>query len=166
MAGKTIIIETIIHYLQGLPKELITLIIATLPILELRGAIPVGISLNQSIPKTIILAIAGNLMPVIPLLLLMESVSEKLRQFKLWHRFFVWLFERTERRAQLVERYGAIGLIFFVAIPLPVTGAWTGCVAATLFKIKFKYAFAAITIGVIIAAAIVVTLTLLGKQLL
>ncbi len=159
-------VESIIHYLQGLPKELIILIIAALPISELRGAIPVGLSLNQPLFKTIILAISGNLIPVIPLLFLLEPVSKKLRQFKLWHRFFEWLFERTQRRAQLVERYGAIGLIFFVAIPLPITGAWTGCVAATLFKIRFRYAFAAITIGVIIAAAIVTTLTLLGKQLL
>ncbi len=165
MAGATII-ESIIHYLQGLPKELITLILAILPISELRGAIPAGISLNQALPKTIILSIAGNLIPVIPLLLLLGPVSEKLRQFKLWHRFFVWLFERTQKRAQLVEKYGAIGLIFFVAIPLPITGAWTGCIAATLFKIRFKYALGAIAAGVVIAAAIVTALTLLGKQLL
>ncbi len=165
MAGKTLI-ESIIFYLQSLPKEVITIIIATLPIFELRGAIPVGVLLNISLSKTIILAIIGNLIPVIPLLILLKPVSEKLRQFRLWHRFFEWLFERTQKRARLIERYGALGLVFFVAIPLPITGAWTGCIAATLFKIRFKYAFPAITAGVLIAGIIVTAITLLGKQLL
>ena len=63
----------------------------------------------------------------------------------------------------LVEKYEALGLALFVAIPLPVTGAWTGCIAASLFKIRFRYAFPAICVGVFIAAIIVTLLTLVGK---
>ena len=153
-------INSIVNALSGLPKELITLIIASLPVAELRVAIPVAMAMGQPPLKTFILAIIGNLLPVPFLLFLFEPVSNKLRHFFLWRRFFDWLFERTRRKASLVEKYEALGLILFVAIPLPVTGAWTGCVAATLFKIRFRYAFPAIACGVFIAACIVTAITL------
>lgn len=153
----------IFEFLKGLPEELIVLIVAGLPISELRGAIPIGVVLGLPLARILFLSIIGNLIPVIPLLMFLEPVSSKLRQFRLWSRFFKWLFDRTEKRAKIVQRYEALGLILFVAIPLPVTGAWTGCVAASLFKIKFRYAFFAIACGVLIAAAIVTTLTLAGK---
>jgi uncharacterized membrane protein len=156
-------IEKLLELLSGLPKEAITVIIAALPISELRGAIPVAYCVMKlSLPKTLILAYIGNMIPVIPLLVLLEPVSERLRRFHIWRRFFDWLFERTRRKAEIVQRYEALGLILFVAIPLPVTGAWTGCIAASLFKIKFRYAFPAILIGVLIAGAVVTVLTLTG----
>lgn len=158
-------IEKIIALLNGLPKEVITVIIAALPVVELRLAIPVAYwALKLSWPKTLALAYIGNMLPVIPLLVLLEPVSERLRRFHIWRRFFDWLFERTKRKAEIVQRYEALGLILFVAIPLPVTGAWTGCVAASLFKIKFRYAFSAILIGVIIAGIVVTALTLMGIE--
>ncbi|HEX30369.1 TPA: ligand-binding protein SH3, partial [Candidatus Poribacteria bacterium] len=70
-----------------------------------------------------------------------------------------WLFARTRRRGKSVERYGAVGLSFFVAIPLPVTGAWTGCIAAFLFGIRFKYALPAVIAGVMMAGIVVSILT-------
>ncbi len=160
-------IESILAFLNGLPKEIITIIIAALPISELRGAIPVGhLALKMPIFKTLILAYTGNMLPVIPLLILLEPVSERLRRFHLLRKFFDWLFERTKKRAEMVERYEALGLILFVALPLPITGAWTGCVAASLFKIKFRYAFPAIFVGVLIAGIIVSVLTKIGYSFL
>jgi len=147
-------------------QELTVLITAALPVSELRGAIPLGMSMGLPLPKVLVLSIIGNLLPVIPLLLFLSPVSEKLRRFKLWHRFFEWLFKRTEKRADIVQRYEALGLMLFVAIPLPITGAWTGCAAATLFKIKFRYAFPAIIAGVLIASVIVTSLCLAGSELL
>jgi len=73
-----------------------------------------------------------------------------------------WLFERTRRRGKIINRYERIGLALFVAIPLPVTGAWTGSLAAVLFGLKFKHAFLSIFIGVLIAGMIVTCATLLG----
>jgi uncharacterized membrane protein len=137
-----------------------------LPISELRGAIPLALAMKQSLAKTLILAYAGNMLPVIPLLVLLEPLTNRLRHIPIWRRFFDWLFERTKRRAEVVQRYEAIGLILLVAIPLPVTGAWTGCVAASLFKIKFRYAFPAILIGVLIAGIVVTSLTLIGFKLI
>lgn len=156
-------IEKIIELLNGLPKEAITAIIAALPVVELRLAIPVAyMKFGIPISKILVFSYIGNMLPVIPLLILLEPVSERLRHFHVWRRFFDWLFERTKKRAEIVQRYEAIGLMLLVAIPLPATGAWTGCIAASLFKIKFRYAFPAILAGVIIAGIIVTSLTLMG----
>ena len=158
-------IEKILELLSALPKEVVTVIIAALPISELRGSIPVAyLVMEMPMAKAVLLSYLGNMLPVIPLLLLLEPISERLRHFHLWRRFFDWLFERTKKRAVVVERYEALGLILLVAIPLPATGAWTGCIAASLFKIKFKYAFPAILLGVIIAGIVVTILTLMGHS--
>ncbi|NQT21911.1 MAG: small multi-drug export protein [Candidatus Omnitrophica bacterium] len=159
-------VEHIISLLKGLSKESIVLILGALPISELRGAIPAAIAFGFTPLKAYCVAFIGNVLPIMPLLFLFEPVSNALRRFPLWKRFFDWLFERTKRKASLVERFEAIGLILFVAIPLPITGAWTGCIAATLFKIRFRYAFPAIVCGVAIAGLIVMLLTLAGKSLL
>ena len=134
--------------LRGLPPELTTFLIATLPVSELRGAIPVGIGAGGlSWPAAYLFAVLGNYLPV-PFLLL-------------WDRFFTWLFERTRRRGEVVQRYEALGLMLFVAIPLPITGAWTGCAAAFVFGIRHRLAFPAVLAGILISGA-VVTLATLG----
>lgn len=156
-------IETVVKGLSSLPEELTTLILAMMPVSELRGAIPFGLSRGLSLGKVLALAITGNLLPVIPILFFLEPVSGYLRKFRLFRKFFDWLFERTRRKADLVEKYEFIGLALFVAIPLPVTGAWTGCVAATLFKLRLRYAFFAIALGVCIAASIVTAVCFIGK---
>jgi uncharacterized membrane protein len=159
-------VQIILNYIFLLPKELAVLIIAAMPVLELRGAIPIGLSMGMEIKKVIFLSIIGNLLPIIPILFLLEPVSGFLRKFWPFNRFFDWLFKRTGKRAGLVERYEFLGLICFVAIPLPITGAWTGCVAATMLKIRFRYAFPAIAIGVCIASVIVLTVCLVGGGIL
>lgn len=156
-------VELLVDALKGVPKEAITLIIAALPVAELRGSIPVGLMLGLSPSKTFILSLIGNAIIVPPALLLLEPVSNALRRFPLWAKFFNWLFERTKTKGDLIQRYEALGLMLFVAIPLPITGAWTGCVAATLFKIKFRYAFPAILLGIITAGIIVLSVCLFGK---
>ncbi|MFH1868431.1 MAG: small multi-drug export protein [Candidatus Omnitrophota bacterium] len=156
-------IDPIIKGLSSLPKELTTFILAMLPISELRGSIPFGLSMGLSLKKVLAISIAGNLVPVVPMLFLLEPVSGYLRRFWLFKKFFDWLFERTKRKADLIRRYEVLGLMLFVAIPLPVTGAWTGCVAATLFKLRLRHAFFAISLGVCIAALIVTAVCFLGK---
>ena len=108
------------------------------------------------------LAIVGNLIPVPLILLFLNVVTRWLSKIDIIHRALDWLFERTRRRGRIIERYERIGLTLFVAIPLPVTGAWTGSLAAVLFGLKFKHAFLAICAGVLIAGAIVTCLSLLG----
>ena len=80
----------------------------------------------------------------------------------MFERFFNWLFERARRRGRMIEKYERIGLALFVAVPLPVTGAWTGSLVAVLLGLRVKTAFISIAIGVFIAGIIVTTLSLLG----
>lgn len=136
--------------------------IGAFPVLELRWAIPQALFWKMSMAKAFWLAVIGNIIPVAPVLFLLEPVSNKLRRFKPWSRFFDWFSERTKKKAGLVQKYEALGLALFVAVPLPGTGAWAGCLAASLFKIKFRYAFIAIVAGVIGAGLIVATLLTLG----
>ncbi len=147
----------------GFSKELVVLIISALPIFELRGALPVAITVFHfpwyyALP----LAIIGNLLPVPLILLFLDAISRFLSKVGFFDRFLQWLFEHTRKRGRVVERYERIGLALFVAIPLPVTGAWTGSLAAVLFGLKFKHAFLSIFIGVFIAGIIVTCATVLG----
>ncbi len=159
-------IETIVGFFKDLPAEIITIVISALPVSELRGAIPYAyFRLDMPLYKIFLFSYIGNMLPVIPLLVLLKPVSERLRHFRIWHRFFEWLFTRTRQRADIVQRYEALGLILLVAIPLPATGAWTGCIAASLFNIKFKYAFPAVACGVFIAACVVTLLVVMGGSL-
>ncbi len=139
----------------GLSDRWAVMVVAMLPVLELRGAIPWGAVRGVPGLERYLLAVAGNLIPVVPLLLGLGPVARRLRKFRLMARFFDWFFERTRRRAGIVERYEALGLVLFVAIPLPITGAWTGCAAASLFGIRLRYAAPAIALGVIIAGIVV-----------
>lgn len=160
------VLEAITNALVAFNKEVAVVALAAMPIAELRGAIPLAVSMGFSPLKAYMLAFIGNLIPVAPLLFLLQPVSDRLRHIPIFEKFFNWLFERTRKKAALVEKFEALGLILFVAIPLPVTGAWTGCVAATLFKIRFRYAFLAIMLGVALAGCIVMGVSLLGKNLL
>lgn len=149
-------------HLAGIPKELMVVMVGTLPIAELRGAIPLALSLGMPFSKAFWLSVLGNSVFIVPALFLFDPVSERLRRCRLWSRFFDWLFERTKRNADSVQRYEALGLFLFVAIPLPMTGAWSGVVAASLFKIRFRYAFPAILAGVFTAGLIVLLFCALG----
>ena len=131
-------------------------LISALPISELRGAIPIALTVYQMpVVQAYLFAILGNIIPVIFLLLYLGHFSDFLRKWKCFDLFFTWLFKRTQRHEDRYEKYGALFLLFFVAVPLPITGAWTGCAAAFVFGIRFKYAFPTITSGVMIAGLIV-----------
>jgi len=156
------ILNIVINWLKDIPRDYIVMIVAALPISELRGAIPLGLSFGMSIPKVFWLSILGNISFIAPALFLFEPISTRLRKFKLWSRFFDWFFERTRKNADTIQKYEALGLAIFVAIPLPMTGAWSGVVAASLFKIRFRYAFISIVAGVIGAGLIVLALCVLG----
>lgn len=142
--------------MAAFPKEAAVFITAMLPVLELRGGIPLGlIYYDMGIIKTYLIAVAGNFVIVPPLLYLLEPVSNYLRRNRVFDRFFTWLFARTRRRGKLVEKYEAIGLTLFVAIPLPVTGAWTGAIAAHIFGVRRRYAMICILFGIMIAGVVV-----------
>lgn len=145
---------------MDLSPEVLVVMTAAMPISELRGAIPLGLGLNLPFWRTVSLALVGNLLPVVPLLYLFSPLHLLAQKFLLTRKFFNWLDMRTRRKAGLVEKYEALGLILFVAIPLPMTGAYTGCVAASIFGINKKLAFLSVLAGVCIAACIVSVLSI------
>ena len=157
-------IDSLVALLESVPHPVATVLIAAMPVAELRGAIPIAIGIYGMDPlRAYALAVIGNMLPVVPLLLFLESVSDYLRRWVFWDVFFNWLFTRTYHRHNTgFERYGTIALLLFVAIPLPVTGAWTGCAAAFVFGIRFRHALAAILGGVMLAGVIVTAATLAG----
>ncbi len=155
-------VDLLLRHLNGLPEDYLIVLIGALPIAELRGAIPLALSLGMPLAKAFWLSVIGNSIIVAPALFLFEPLTGYLRKFKIWSRFFDWVFERTKKNSGVVQKYEALGLALFVAIPLPVTGAWSGVIAASLFKIRFRYAFLGIISGIICAGLIVSALCVLG----
>jgi len=155
------VIENVVEMMSGMPEEAVAFLVSAMPIAELRGGIPVALSLGLEWRTALLVCAAGNFVPIIPILYLMGPLEGLLRRWPPMDRFLTRLFARTRRRSGLVERYEALGLIAFVAIPLPVTGAWTGALAAHLFGVRPRYAIPAIICGILLAG-IVVTLATQG----
>ena len=160
---------TIAALISWVPDWAATVIIAMMPFSELRGAIPLALAppgmggYGMAVPEAYFLAVIGNMIPVIPLLLFLGPVSDFLRRWKMLDIFFNWLFTRTQHNHNArFEKYGTLALTLFVAVPLPVTGAWTGCAAAFVFGIEFRHALLAIFMGVLISGIVVSALTLAG----
>lgn len=148
----------------GFSPEAIILFLSALPVTELRASIPIGILiLKQSVKTTVFFSVLGNILPIPLIYFLLNPISKRLSNTKYMHKFFEWLFKRARAHANIVEKYEAIGLMLFVAVPLPGTGAWTGAIIASLLRMRFIPAFVAVALGVIIAAVIVTALTLISK---
>ncbi|MGQ9708601.1 MAG: COG2426 family protein [bacterium] len=148
--------------MRGLSPQLIVFIVAMVPIVELRGAVPIGNNLfNLPLWQTLILSIAGNILPILLLLLFLERLVDWLGQIGLFKSFFGWLFKRARSKSGLIARFEFWGLVIFVGIPLPMTGAWTGSVAAVLMGMSYWRALLGIFSGVLVAAVIVTSLALL-----
>jgi len=143
-------------------KEILTFFISMLPISELRGALPFALSQGISPLKAYFISVAGNILPVLPLLLLLRKLSIFAQRYEIGAKFFAWTTKRAKKREDLARKYGWAGLILLVAIPLPITGAWTGTLVSFLLSMEIKYAFIAICIGVSLAGIIVLGLSLGG----
>lgn len=137
-------------------KELIIFIISMIPILELRGGLLAASPALLDIPilKAIPICILGNLLPIPFILLLIEQVLIWMEQIPGLGRIALWLRQKADKNKGQVERYGFWGLVLFVGIPLPGTGAWTGSLVAALLHMRFRKAFAAILLGIAIATII------------
>ena len=142
--------------------ELTTVAFAASPFFELRGAIPFAIFvLGLPAWKAYLLGILGSSLPVLPLLFFWNFFYEKtIHRFYQLNRFFNWLFERTRvKHANHFALWHDLALLVFVAIPLPLTGAWSGTVAAFVFGIPMKQAALMIFLGNVISGLIVLLLS-------
>lgn len=148
---------------KHISPEGIVLIISMLPIIELRGAIPVGMFLFKfSWYKAALLSVAGNMLPIPFLLLFWFKFMDLIRSTRAGFKFTDWIYRRTKRKSKIIERYKSAGLTLFVGIPLPGTGAWTGAIAAEIFGLKFWKSLFCIFLGVLIAAVAVTLLCQMG----
>ncbi len=159
------LIEAVMSYAPSLPAA--TVILATLPILELRGALPVALLAPNpmSIWTAYPLAVLGNMLPIPFIIWFLEPATNFVRRWKIGDRFVEWLFARTRRKGKNIEKYEMWGLVMFVAIPLPVTGAWTGSMAGHLFGLKKHKTFIACLLGVCIAGVIMTLLSIFARGL-
>jgi len=133
-----------------------------LPWIEARYVIPYAVlELHWSWWQAFPLAVAGNMLPIPFILLFFGYVEKFLRRYKFWTKIMDWLFARTRKRANSkIIKYEYLGLLVFVALPLPFTGGWTGALIAYLFGLKFSKSLITIFIGVVIAALIMIIVTL------
>ena len=136
-----------------------TLFTAMLPVLEIRGAIPIGVAAGLDPWLAFVVGVVGNMLPIPILILVTRRVINWLKKHGVFVRFTGWLERKGAEKARTVQQYSFWGLFILVAIPLPGTGAWTGALVASLLDMRLKRALPAITMGVIAAGIIVLLLT-------
>lgn len=139
-----------------LKSFILTVLIAMIPVVELRGAIPIGLVHDLTFREAFLAGVIGNLIPVPFIIVFARKVFAWIR---MKHKRFNNIVDKLENKAKLkskiVYKYKVIGLILFVSIPLPGTGAWTGALIAAMLNMRVKYAFLSIALGVIIAGIII-----------
>lgn len=143
----------------GLQALWMTFLVGMTPVLELRGAIPLGVAAGLPPLTACAAAILGNIVPVPFIMLLVRRIFRWLRRTAFFGPKIDWLERRAHLKGRVVRKYRLPGLIILVAIPLPGTGAWTGALVAALLDIRMRHAVPAIFLGVAIAGAIVTVLT-------
>lgn len=160
------LVQSVIDALSGsFGKEAIVFIISMIPILELRGALLVaGPILGVPVARAIPLCVIGNIIPVPFILLLITPIFKWLKGTKTFKPMVTKLENKAMSKSDQIEKYEFWGLVLFVGIPLPGTGAWTGSLIAALLGIRFKKAFPAVVIGICMATVIMwfISYVLLG----
>jgi len=143
--------------LSQLPPSIKVFLISMFPVGELRAGIPLGISYGLSAPEAYFASVAGNIAPIAPILIFLGAVEENIiKKVGIFDNLFQKIVLRTrEKSRENIKKYGVVGLITFVAVPLPATGAWTGALVAHIFGLDKKLAFVCIALGVAIAGIIV-----------
>lgn len=145
--------------LNFLSIELTGLLTAAMPIIELRGAIPVGMSLGMSPVHATVISFIGSMIPAPFILFTIRPIFNHLKKTKLFKKLVHKLTDRSINKSGNIQKYGAWGLLVFVAIPLPGTGVWSGSLIASLLDMRFKWAFPAILVGNLIAGILIMMLS-------
>lgn len=143
-------------FLETVGKEWCIFFCSMIPIIELRGAVPMGWAFDLPWWQTYIIAVLGNMLPVPFILLFINSIIKWMSnsKIKFFNKFANWLLKKAEKNRAKIEKYAFWGVALFVAVPLPVTGAWTGSLVAAVIDMKFWKALLSALIGVMIAGAI------------
>lgn len=149
--------QAIFDWLLGAGREAAVFIISMVPLVELRGAVPLGTAIGMPWAQVLGIALVGNILPIPFLLLFAEKLLNWLETLRPFARFAAWYKNKLLAKTGRVTRYANIGLFLFVAIPVPGTGAWSGAAIAALLKMPLRKAFFSIALGVI-AAGLIMTI--------
>lgn len=156
--------DALIELFGPIGKEISLIFVSMVPLIELRGAIPLGINAYGMPPlEVFLLSVIANCVPIPFIIFLIKPIFRWMKRFKYFGKIVTKLEELADRKAGKVTayKYEMLGLFLFVGIPLPGTGAYSGALIAALLNMRVKYAFPAILLGVI-AAGILVTLISTG----
>lgn len=152
-----------IELLAGLDPALVVFLVAAWPVVELRGAIPLGIALGLTPAQALLLGICGSLLPVPFLLVGLRPMVSLLGRTHTGRRAVEWLRGRTHGSRSWTARTGLVGLILLVSVPLPSTGAWTGAIVASLLGFRIVPAMLAISAGTSVAGLLVLAIAIWGR---
>ena len=141
-------------------KFVFTLLVSMVPVVELRGGIPFGVAMGLSVPKAYLAAVIGNMLPVPFIIVYIRRIFQWMRKHMPKLNSMVDKLERkAHEKGRDILRYEYLGLLLFVAIPLPGTGAWTGSLAAAFLDLRLKHALPTVLAGVLIAGVLISILT-------
>ena len=148
-------------FLETVGRELCVLFCSMIPIIELRGAIPMGALLGLPWWQSYLLSLIGNMLPVPLILLFIKAVLKWMKnsKMKFFNKVGNWLQRKADKNHDRIAKYSFWGVCLFVAIPLPMTGAWTGSLVAAMIDMKFWKALLSCFIGVLIAGVVVTLIT-------
>ena len=143
-------------FLETVGREWCVFFCSMIPIIELRGAIPLGAALGLEWWQSYLISIAGNFLPVPFILLFINAILRWMAKSKVkfFNKVANWLYTKAEKNRSKIEKYAFWGVTLFVAIPLPATGAWTGSLVAAVFNMKFWKSLLCTLIGICIAGVI------------
>ena len=144
---------------QAVGKYILVFIISLMPILELRGGLIAAALLGLPPVPAYIISIIGNLIPIPLILWLLDYVFDFMKKHNILKKFVLFCERKGNEKKDKIEKLGFWGLVLFVGVPLPGTGAWTGCLIATILRMDKKKAFLAATLGVIMASIIVMLIS-------
>lgn len=155
--------DLIINLFSGFPKELATFLIALVPVTELRASIPLAIKVYHLTPFAAwFYSVAGTFFAMVLIVILLDPIAKFLSKYiSLFEKFFIWLFEHTRKRAgDKMEKYGEWAIFILAATPIPLLGGLTGALAAFVFGVPLKKSLPLLLVGTMVAAGIVVFVTL------
>lgn len=150
-------LENLTRLMAAISLEIMVILTAAMPVVELRGAIPAGIALGLAPWHAFILGVIGSMLPVPFILWFIKPIFEWLGKRSFLKPIIERIKRRTLEKSDKIERYGFWGLLIFVAIPLPGTGVWSGALAAVLLNLRFRKAFFAIFFGNMVAGLIMMS---------
>ena len=139
---------------QFIPAELVCFIISMIPVLELRGGLLAASILGVTYWKAVIVCVIGNIVPIPFILLFIKQILKLMKKVKGLGKFAIWLENKAQKKSSALKKGEFLGLMLFVGIPLPGTGAWSGSLVASILQFKYKDALLSILLGIILAAII------------